>query len=87
MKKGLEKEPFDVIFADPPYEKRGRTGGFQGPLMDAVVESGLLAPAGLMVVENRASADPADCSSWQLVDDRVYGESRLSFYGAVSPAE
>ena len=41
LKKGLENCPFDIIFADPPYEKRihaGRTSDWQSRLLGLIQE-------------------------------------------------
>ncbi len=75
-----QAEPFDVVFADPPYAlgDAGLTG-----VLDAVLTGGWLAPGGFLLVE-RSSRAPAPSAT--VADDldgftaRSYGETVL-WYG------
>jgi 16S rRNA (guanine966-N2)-methyltransferase len=67
-------EPFDIVFADPPYRQS---------LGDAALASaragGWLRPGSLCVLEEAADA-PFTCpDGLSVVDDRPMGESRLRF--------
>lgn len=83
LKKGLENCPFDIIFADPPYEKRihaGRTADLQSRLLGLILEGGMLAGGGLVVLEQAAGAAGAETAGWILADTRRYGAAELRFF-------
>jgi 16S rRNA (guanine966-N2)-methyltransferase len=66
--------PFDLVFADPPYEKTDPVG-LLAALRDA------LAPDAVVVVEQRFRAgEPAVPSGYILVADRRYGDTRVLTY-------
>ena len=75
LKKGLAVGPFDIIFADPPYQQEWRD-----VLLGEIGSGALLAPGGLFILEESAVMEPTDCLGWTLVDRRVYGDSALSFF-------
>lgn len=67
-------DPFDLIFADPPYVFED----FAGLLP---VAAGLLAPAGIMAIEHDRRRDlETDSNEVTLIDRRRYGDTCLSFY-------
>jgi 16S rRNA (guanine966-N2)-methyltransferase len=69
-----EAGPFDLVYADPPYN-------FQP--YDALIAgvASLLATEGEMVVEHSSRRDlPVEAGGLVRVDTRKYGESSLSFY-------
>lgn len=72
-----EKNPegFDLAFADPPYAFRGYES-----LADQA--AALLRPGGELAIEHsvRTAIDPARLECAELVDQRDYGETRLSFF-------
>jgi 16S rRNA (guanine966-N2)-methyltransferase len=65
-------EPFDLIFADPPYAPGSGTAAVQ-----AVASANWLAPGGWMAVET-ARDDKVDPSEWSLDAERPVGRARLS---------
>ncbi len=69
--------PFTLAFLDPPYDK-----GLAGPALAALCEGGWLAPGALVVVEEGAKAEIAAPEALDLVDERVYGETRIAFFAA-----
>jgi 16S rRNA (guanine966-N2)-methyltransferase len=68
-------EPFNLIFADPPYEAVS-----PGPLMDAVLESGLLANDGILIVEHSKRHAPPEVPSLLLRKSRVFGDTTMSIW-------
>ena len=72
--------PFTLAFLDPPYEK-----GLAGPALAALCEGGWLAANALVVVEEAAKAEIAAPQGLTLVDERVYGETRIAFFAASRP--
>jgi 16S rRNA (guanine966-N2)-methyltransferase len=65
-------EPFDLMFADPPYAPGSGTAAAQ-----AVATAGWLAPGGWMAVET-ARDDKVEPGDWTLDADRSVGRARLS---------
>ena len=66
--------PFDLVFADPPYEQ-----DVSGVLLTSLREA--LAPDGLIVIEQRFTTDdPTPPSGYVLVADRRYGDTRIVTY-------
>lgn len=85
LKKKLVDPGFDIIFCDPPYDKIGHRG-MQDVLLDAA-RGGVLRPGGLLIVEQDAGERLAPHEGWGLVDDRVYGQTRLRFFRQVEPPD
>ena len=69
--------PFTLAFLDPPYDK-----GLADPALAALCEGGWLAANALVVVEEAAKAEIAAPPALELVDERVYGETRIAFFVA-----
>ena len=67
-----EGKRFDFIFMDPPYRK-----GFPEQIL-ALSPEGLLAPDGVLIVEEAADADFAH-PGWELVKEKHNKVTRLSF--------
>jgi len=69
-------EPFDLIFADPPYVKR--PGALENnPLSERVIP--FLGPNGLFVWEHYSGQRPQIAQRWEVVRHRDYGETGLTF--------
>ena len=66
--------PFTLAFLDPPYEK-----GLAGPALTGLVEGGWLASGALVVVEESAEAEIGAPTTLRIVDERVYGETKVVF--------
>jgi len=65
--------PFALAFLDPPY---GRS--LAGPALAALVAGGWLARDALCVVEEAAKAEIVAPAGLTLVDERVYGDTRIA---------
>jgi 16S rRNA (guanine966-N2)-methyltransferase len=65
-------EPFDLIFADPPY-----VAGSGSAAVKAVVDAGWLAPGGWMSVES-ARGDAVDPLGLKIDAERDMGRARLT---------
>jgi len=65
-------EPFDLIYADPPY-----AAGLYAPIAAAVLRGSWLAPRGLLVWECASDAVPVMPPGWQRRDQRRYGGSTV----------
>ncbi len=75
--------PFSLAFLDPPYRK-----GLIGPALAMLDKGEWLSPGAIAVVESAANepspAPEATDASFEVLDEREYGEARISFlrYGA-----
>ena len=67
-------KPFDLVFADPPYGK-----GLAERALQSAVGGGWLLPAALAVVEESADAEFALPPGFDLIDQRVYGDTAIRF--------
>jgi len=72
---------FDIIFADPPYEKDLSTS-----ILQFINDHQILKPDGLLVIEERYNITlPKKLPRLEQSDKRKYGEACFSFYQAVDP--
>jgi len=72
--------PFDVIFADPPYDKRRRGEGSSvnwGDFLAVIETGGWLSPDGWLVIEQGDDEPLVERAGWVLIRDRRYGGTRL----------
>jgi len=90
LKRGLADGRFDIIFADPPYEKEAGANsgcrdsfsceGGAGRLLAAVRDACVLSPGGIMILEQGANEPSPETEGWTVVRDKVYGGTRLLSY-------
>ncbi|MBI4797558.1 MAG: 16S rRNA (guanine(966)-N(2))-methyltransferase RsmD [Desulfarculus sp.] len=73
--------PLEIILADPPYQR-----GQVARLLALCARPGLLAPGGLLVIEHAPQEPPPEQAGLELVDQRRYGQTMLSFW-APTPAQ
>ena len=73
---GKPGAPFDLIFADPPYVKT-KDSLDDDSLLSKV--AGFLAPDGLFVWEHYAGGSVQNAAGWEIVRNRNYGETGLTF--------
>lgn len=72
----LLKEKFDVIFLDPPYEKK-----MISPLLVELSDRDLLASPAIAVAESfKRETLPEVLGKLQMVSFRTYGETKISIY-------
>ena len=73
--------PFDLIFADPPYQKSPDDRAWNRELLGSPQLPKLLAPEGWLILESWSQAsEPAVPSPWICQDDRTYGAARVRFF-------
>lgn len=71
-----EKEPFDLVFVDPPY-----AADAYGAVLQAVASPNLLAPQGTVVLEHpRTRTPPAPAAGLVLARSRAYGSVCITSY-------
>ena len=72
-------EQFDVIFADPPYEKTKAGGEFTRLLLENRNLAALLHPAGIFVLEKRPGEQLFSPELWQITRAKTYGATEVLF--------
>ena len=70
-------EPFDLVFADPPYDK-----GLGELALASAKAGGWLAPGAICVLEERANAVIALPDGFEILDQRSAGDSQVLFLKA-----
>jgi 16S rRNA (guanine966-N2)-methyltransferase len=74
--------PFALAFVDPPYGQ-----GLSAPALASLIKGGWLTPNALCVVEEAAKAEIAAPAGLALIDERVYGDTRIGiFQTSAAPA-
>jgi 16S rRNA (guanine966-N2)-methyltransferase len=69
----LETDPYDLIFADPPYDLN------QIPEIPKIIfEKNLVSPGGLLIVEHQSMQNLSQHPAF--VEQRKYGHSSFSFF-------
>ncbi len=68
----IPERPFDLIFADPPYESR-----FGSMIAAAVIRSGFLAPGGLLIIETSAD-ETISAGELEPFKNRVFRDTRIT---------
>jgi 16S rRNA (guanine966-N2)-methyltransferase len=69
--------PFALVFLDPPYRKE-----LIPPALAGLRDGGWLAPGAVMVAETAAEEILPPADGFTVLDERVYGETRLRFLKA-----
>jgi 16S rRNA (guanine966-N2)-methyltransferase len=72
-------EMFDVIFADPPYEKTEDGRRFTEKLLAHEALSQLLAADGIFVLEKRPAEALPEMKQWRLLRQKKYGATEVLF--------
>src|SRR5207253_4805357 len=77
-------EKFQIVFADPPYDKTKSGEGFTEKLLGSKTLPQLLAPGGFFVLEKRPGESLPEMKSWRLVRQKTYGATEVLFLSAIS---
>ena len=73
------RERYNIIFADPPYEKTKSGGEFTRLLLENPNLADLLEPDGLFVLEKRPQEELFASPLWTIVRARRYGATEVLF--------
>ena len=71
------QSPFDLVFADPPYNR-----GLGTKALQALIAGHWLSPGAVVVLEEAEKAAVPDIAGLVLLDTRVYGETVIRIYRA-----
>ena len=69
--------PFDLVFLDPPYRQN-----LLPPALASLQGGGWLKPDAILVLECAADEDIPSTDCYTLLDERVYGETKVLFLKA-----
>ena len=74
LERGGGDAPYDLIFADPPYD---RDGGWLKKILSALTGRSILKSSGLLVMEQSVHVPAVTRAGWQQLKRRVYGETQI----------
>ena len=72
-----EKAPFDIIFADPPYDSHGEWAKI---ILFHLSRRSILARKGYLIIESSAKSPLIEADGWDVYWERLYGETRICIY-------
>jgi 16S rRNA (guanine966-N2)-methyltransferase len=82
------REPFKIIFADPPYERTKSGEEFTSLLLEDSRLAEMLEPSGIFVLEKRPGEQVARMPLWNIIRAKAYGATEVLFLQrAAGPAE
>lgn len=73
------RELFQIIFADPPYEKTKSGSEFTNMLLEDTHLAEMLEPSGIFVLEKRPSEKMPPMPLWSVARARTYGATEVLF--------
>jgi 16S rRNA (guanine966-N2)-methyltransferase len=76
-------EMFDIVFADPPYERTEEGGHFTEKLLSNKALTQLLAADGIFVLEKRPDENLTEMKRWRLIRDKTYGATEVLFLSRI----
>jgi len=76
-------ETFQLIFADPPYEKTKRGESYAEKLLTNEALSRLLGSDGVFVLEQRPNEILTEMKLWRIVRRKTYGTTEVLFLSAI----
>jgi 16S rRNA (guanine966-N2)-methyltransferase len=85
LKRPGSQEPFEIIFADPPYEKTKSGERFTEKLLTHEALPGLLASSGIFVLEKKPAERIQETDRWKVTRAKTYGATEVLFLSAIKP--
>ncbi len=79
LRRSVSSERFNIIFADPPYEKTKEGETFTTLLLASEELAALLEPSGIFVLEKRPSEKLPETKTWRVVRRKTYGATEVLF--------
>jgi 16S rRNA (guanine966-N2)-methyltransferase len=79
LRKASLIEGFQIIFADPPYEKAHRGESDAEKLLNTESLPQLLEPNGIFVLEKRPSETVSELKLWRVIRQKTYGATEILF--------
>jgi 16S rRNA (guanine966-N2)-methyltransferase len=72
-------DKFQIIFADPPYEKTHHGRSHTDTLLNNEMLPQLLEPNGIFVLEKRPSETISELKRWRVIRQKTYGSTEVLF--------
>lgn len=69
--------PFDIVFADPPYERNRRENI---DVLDMLSGTGIVHEDGIVVLEQGADEEALQHDQWTMLQERSYGSTKLRYF-------
>jgi len=79
LRSAQTSEPFQIIFADPPYEKTKSGEAYTQLLLDSHQLAEMLEPSGVFVLEKRPAEKIPASALWNVTRARRYGATEVLF--------
>ena len=79
LRQRTDAEKFQIIFADPPYEKTKRGESPAEKLLNDDTLPQLLEPEGIFVLEKRPGERLAEMKLWKSIRQKTYGATEVLF--------
>ena len=79
LRQGSNAEKFQIIFADPPYEKSHGGESHTEKLLNNEGLPQLLEPNGIFVLEVRPSETISELKLWRVIRQKTYGATEILF--------
>ena len=70
----FEKEKFDFIYLDPPYNKF-----LDKSLLELIFKSNFIKKSSIIIYEHAKNNFIEDSDIWKIIDNRKYGQTKVSF--------
>lgn len=83
LQRSSRTERFQIIFADPPYEKTKSGERFIEKLLKSEALAQLLEPNGVFVLEKRPTEQTPVTTLWDIVREKKYGSTEVLFLSAI----
>ncbi len=84
LRPNRSEDSFEIIFADPPYDRTSAGARYSDLLLENEPLPKLLASNGIFVLEKRPEEELSIPSSWQLIRAKKYGATEVLFLSAVT---
>ena len=79
LRRPVSTQCFDIIFADPPYEKTKDDRSFTDLLLASEDLARLIESSGIFVLEKRPSEKIPESKLWRVVRAKAYGATEVLF--------
>jgi 16S rRNA (guanine966-N2)-methyltransferase len=80
---GPTAEKFQIVLADPPYDKMKSGEGFTEKLLANETLPWLLVPDGVFVLEKRPGEEVPSTKLWQVTRQKTYGATEVLFLSPI----
>jgi 16S rRNA (guanine966-N2)-methyltransferase len=84
LEQASDTDKFQIIFADPPYEKPTHSQRYLEQLLNSEMLLRLLKSGGLFVLETRPDEIFREMKSWRVVRQKTYGATEVLFLAAAN---